>query len=89
MIKKLIMCKLVSKYFFLSFFSLVIAAVIAFAGDNYSLKLYTPDFFYDTAKLTKNDILFDSLRLGRLGLGRRAYDYAMLGYNVLKANHIQ
>jgi len=79
------MCKQVSKYFFFSFFSLVIVVVNAFAGDNYFLKLHTPEFFYDTAKLTKNDILFDSLKLGRLGLGRRAYDYAMLGYNVLKA----
>ena len=42
-------------------------------------------FYYDTARLTKNDILFDNLSLGKLGLGRRAYDYAMLGYNVLKA----
>ncbi len=42
-------------------------------------------FYFDTAKLTKADILFDSLNLGKMGLGRRAYDYAMLGYNVLKA----
>ncbi len=42
-------------------------------------------FAGDTAKLTKAEILFDSLKLGRLGLGRRAYDYAMLGYNVLKS----
>ncbi|MDQ6757222.1 MAG: murein L,D-transpeptidase catalytic domain family protein [Bacteroidota bacterium] len=41
--------------------------------------------FFDTQHLSKNDLLFDSLRLGRLGLGHRAYDYAMLGYNVLKA----
>ena len=44
-------------------------------------------FFYDTSKISKADLLFDSLKLGRLGLGRRAYDYAMLGYNVLKAKH--
>ena len=45
----------------------------------------SPRFFFDTVQLTKADILFDSLHLGRLGLGRRAYEYAMLGYNVLKA----
>lgn len=42
-------------------------------------------FFFDSVKLTKADILFDSLNLGKMGLGRRAYEYAMLGYNVLKA----
>lgn len=42
-------------------------------------------FFYDTPLVSKADLLFDSLKLGRQGLGRRAYDYAMLGYNVLKA----
>ena len=51
--------------------------------------IYLPDILqkknYDTPKITKSDILFDSLNLGKLGLGRRAYDYAMLGYNVLKA----
>lgn len=41
--------------------------------------------YSDTSQPTKADILFDSLNLGKLGLGRRAYDYAMLGYNVLKA----
>jgi hypothetical protein len=41
--------------------------------------------YYDSPAVSKADILFDSLHLGRLGLGRRAYDYAMLGYNVLKA----
>jgi hypothetical protein len=34
---------------------------------------------------SRSDLLFDSLKLGKLGLGHRAYDYAMLGYNVLKA----
>jgi hypothetical protein len=41
--------------------------------------------YTDTIKLTKNDSLFNNLHLGKLGLGRRAYDYAMLGYDVLKA----
>ncbi len=40
---------------------------------------------YDTSKLAQSDLLFESLNLGKLGLGRRAYDYAMLGFNVLKA----
>lgn len=39
----------------------------------------------DTAKPTTNDILFSDLNLGKMGLGRRAFDYGMLGYNVLKA----
>ncbi|MEP6596357.1 MAG: murein L,D-transpeptidase catalytic domain family protein [Ginsengibacter sp.] len=45
---------------------------------------YSPQKNYDTPKIKKSDILFDSLNLGKLGLGCRAYDYAMLGYNVLK-----
>jgi hypothetical protein len=49
-----------------------------FSGTSYT-------FFIDTAKVTQADILFESLHLGKLGLGRRAYEYAMLGYNVLKA----
>jgi len=54
------------------------------AADAYRYAKRSPIFF-DTAQLTKADILFDSLDLGKLGLGRRAYDYAMLGYKVLKA----
>lgn len=34
-------------------------------------------------EIVKKDI-FDSLRLGRLGLGRVAYDYAMIGYSRFK-----
>jgi hypothetical protein len=41
--------------------------------------------FSDTVKLSHNDSLFALLSLGKLGLGRRAFDYAMQGYNVLKA----
>lgn len=40
---------------------------------------------YDSSKLTKYDSLFNNLRLGKLGLGRRAFDYAIIGYNILKA----
>lgn len=38
----------------------------------------------DSIQNLKNDALFDSLNLGKLGLGRRAFDYAMLGFEVLK-----
>lgn len=38
----------------------------------------------DSARNIRNDKLFDSLKLGKMGLGRRAFDYAMLGYYVLK-----
>ena len=41
----------------------------------------------DTSKLTKYDSLFNDLHLGRLGLGRRAFDYAVIGYNILKAKN--
>ena len=41
----------------------------------------------DTSLLTKYDSLFNKLQLGRLGLGRRAFDYAIVGYNILKANN--
>ncbi len=37
----------------------------------------------DTSKVNKAE-LFESLNLGKLGLGRRAFDYAMLGFNKLK-----
>lgn len=51
----------------------------------FSTKVYTNSITYlnDTTLNKRNDLLFDSLHLGKLGLGRRAYDYAMLGYNVL------
>lgn len=39
----------------------------------------------DTSKLTPYDSLFNNLQLGKLGLGRRAFDYAIIGYNILKA----
>ncbi len=42
---------------------------------------------HDTLKFLPNDLLFDSLKLGKLGLGRRAYDCAMLGYNALKSKN--
>lgn len=72
--------------------SLYLLFCIAFSGwQNISAKNYYRHHaaiaFLDTTKQTPADILFDSLQLGKLGLGRRAYDYAMLGYTVLKAKH--
>ncbi len=57
------------------------------SGVNKNSNSLSPHFFYDTTIISKEDKLFDSLHLGRLGLGHRAYDYAMLGYNVLRARH--
>ena len=37
---------------------------------------------YDTQKVSHVDI-FDSLNLGKLGLGRRAFEYAMIGHSYL------
>ncbi|MDB5199848.1 MAG: hypothetical protein JWO92_1811 [Chitinophagaceae bacterium] len=74
-----------NKFIILFIFCGVINAAKAFKKVNSFLSENGAVFFFDTAKLTKADILFDSLSLGKLGLGRRAYDYAMLGYNVLKA----
>lgn len=45
----------------------------------------SPNTYSDTPRLSKADKLFDTLKLGKLGLGRRAYDYAMLGYEALKS----
>lgn len=39
----------------------------------------------DSTVLTKYDSLFNKLELGKLGLGRRAFDYAIIGYSALKA----
>jgi hypothetical protein len=78
------MQKLFYKYILLLFFLMIINAAGAFKKVNISSgNTYT--FCFDTSKLAKADILFDSLHLGKLGLGRTAYEYAMLGYNVLKA----
>lgn len=39
----------------------------------------------DSTVLTKYDSLFNKLELGKLGLGRRAFDYAIIGYSALRA----
>ena len=44
--------------------------------------IVTFNAYSDTPQITAPDV-FDSLKLGRLGLGRRAYDYAMLGHDFL------
>src|SRR5687767_9030759 len=49
-----------------------------------STSFQNPDFYIDTQKVQKPN-LFDSLHLGKLGLARRAYDYAMLGFNKMKS----
>lgn len=72
-----------SFYFFLSLL-FIQNCFTASAQKKYHLR-NAMELSADTQKLSKADILFDSLKLGKLGLGRRAYDYAMLGYNVLKA----
>ena len=53
----------------------------------YPIAAVTKDTLSDSVKAVRADLLFDSLNLGKLGLGRRAYDYGMLGYNVLKKKH--
>ncbi len=78
------MKRFLSKYILIVIFCFLINAVKVLGKDNiFADKKFTISF-YDTAIVSKEDLLFDSLKLGKLGLGRRAYDYAMLGYNVLK-----
>lgn len=78
------------KHFKTYYFTLIIILVFNLfnncaAHQNKYFIRFSFKYFFDTSKLSKADLLFDSLKLGRLGLGRRAYDYAMLGYNILKA----
>lgn len=70
------------KYLFL-FISFILLDAAAGKNKNYFPETYNYTFFIDTT-ITEKLSLFDSLKLGRLGLGRRAFDYAMLGYTVLK-----
>lgn len=77
------MCRSISIY-------LIFSVALICRWQNLSAKNFHHNpatLYFDTTKLTTADVLFDSLKLGKLGLGRRAYDYAMLGYNVLKAKH--
>ncbi len=77
------MIKVHSYYSFLIplfFFSLTISA----QQTNFLYKSFSTGN-NDTAKISEADKLFDSLNLGKLGLGRRAYEYAVIGYDILKA----
>lgn len=49
-----------------------------------SSHLSTSLYAYTDSQRVPSD-LFDSLELGKLGLARRAYDYAILGYKALRA----
>ena len=68
--------------FIFSSFSLVMHAAEPNRGSSH---LATPT--QDTITLTKYDSLFNNLQLGKLGLGRRAFDYAIIGYSALKAKN--
>ena len=73
-----------SRFIFLFFVIFTFTSIVqGYTGP--FLKVKPSKVFSDTPKVNKSDTLFDSLNLGKLGLGRRAYDYAMLGYKVLKA----
>ncbi|MEO6328140.1 MAG: murein L,D-transpeptidase catalytic domain family protein [Ginsengibacter sp.] len=77
---------LLNRYFFVAFLIPLINSSDLLSKDcNIFLKQNSSQYFSDTIKLSKNDSLFNNLNLGKLGLGRRAFDYAMLGYDVLKA----
>ena len=52
-----------------------------------SSKADSPDYGDDTSQIARYEI-FDSLRLGRLGLGRRAWDYAIIGYNHMRSKNM-
>ncbi len=78
------MKKILSKYILTLIFCFLINAIEVLGKNNILPDKNFTIAFYDTAIVSKEDLLFDSLKLGKLGLGRRAYDYAMLGYNVLK-----
>lgn len=41
-------------------------------------------FPFQNSPIVKEDTLFNHLQLGKLGLARRAYDYALIGYKILK-----
>ena len=51
---------------------------------NYQVDIINTYKSNDTTKLSTPDV-FDSLKLGKLGLARRAYDYAMLGYKSMRS----
>lgn len=54
-----------------------------FRGSQYTLGTVLKDTLIDSSTSKQN--LYDSLDLGKLGLARRAYDYAMVGYKKLRS----
>lgn len=72
------------KYLFL--LSSFIAVIFASTSKRYvSAPAVSHEIAANDSPQTHEDKLFDTLNLGKKGLGRRAYEYAMLGYNVLKS----
>ena len=65
-------------------FSILTLSIFCTSHISANAQAYLPSI-NATPPLSHADKLFDSLKLGRLGLGRRAYDYAMIGYDALKA----
>ncbi len=63
-------------------FILLIAGNKSYAQNQAAYSL-TPNW-YNAKRVDNNADVFDSLRLGRLGLGRVTFDYALIGYNSLK-----
>lgn len=72
--------KSANKYFLSVTFTLLINSMLIAGVQRQNIALPQED----TVNLSKNDLLFNTLNLGKLGLGRMAFDYAMLGYSVLK-----
>lgn len=77
------MRKITAGIFFSVFFSCILKNAGSFAqitGGN----SYKPNWYINKEAKNPADI-FDSLHLGKLGLGRVIFDYAMLGYRNFKA----
>ena len=64
---------------------LLFTATVALQAKASPLNFTVSQHANDSSKLTPYDSLFNNLQLGKLGLGRRAFDYAIIGYNILKA----
>lgn len=85
---KLNMLPLNKYIYFLVFFCLINSSQIITAAPLHAVSdTATAAVAADSSGLTKYDSLFNKLSLGKLGLGRRAFDYAMIGFDVLKAKN--
>lgn len=71
----------------LSFFLLPFTRLVAGTTESAYALLCVSIPTQDSTGLTKYDSLFNKLSLGKLGLGRRAFDYAIIGYTTLKAKN--